>query len=119
MIITNEAHNLETYLKGVTDPEQLLSFELRGHSVIQCASYHDEIVPLQILCQFLKKNLGSEKLAIALNKISKDRDKFTPLHFAAFNGNIQMVEFLIENGADPFRLNTENVSVLHAAAQGD
>ena len=40
----------------------------------------------------------------------------TPLHFAARNGDIQVAELLIKNGADPFKVDKSNDTVLHEAA---
>ena len=46
-------------------------------------------------------------------------DKFTPLHFASFKGNINAVETLINYGADILAVNEFGLNMLHVAAQGD
>lgn len=33
------------------------------------------------------------------------KDKFSPLHFASFKGNLDIIRVLIENGANPFESN--------------
>jgi ankyrin repeat protein len=41
------------------------------------------------------------------------------MHFAAFYGNYQMIEYIISMGGDPFAQNKCNINMLHVAAQGD
>lgn len=41
------------------------------------------------------------------------------MHFAAFRGNIDLIEYLISLGADPFAKDTEEHNIVHIAAQGD
>lgn len=41
------------------------------------------------------------------NLNAKGLDDDTPLHDATTSGNLEMVKFLIENGADPFVKNTK------------
>lgn len=40
------------------------------------------------------------------------------MHFAAFNGNIEIMEYLLAHGGDLIKAN-RCVTVFHAAAQGD
>ncbi|KAL4449233.1 hypothetical protein ABPG74_015615 [Tetrahymena malaccensis] len=48
-----------------------------------------------------------------------DRYGFTALHVACFNGDLIMVEYLIEKGADMYAKNQSGLNVMHSAAQGD
>ena len=43
----------------------------------------------------------------------------TALHLAAFNGDVNMISFLVENGADLRVTTTAGVNSLHMAAQGN
>jgi len=43
-------------------------------------------------------------------------DKFSPLHFAAYGGNLKIMRLLLENGADPFFVNSFGLNMLHIAA---
>jgi ankyrin repeat protein len=54
-----------------------------------------------------------------VNQRSKCEDSFTPLHFATFNGNLGLVEYIIKKGGDPFAENRSKINMLHVAAQGD
>jgi hypothetical protein len=47
------------------------------------------------------------------------KDCFSALHYAAYRGNIEMIEILIEIGADVNCKNKFGLGVLHVAAQGD
>ena len=46
-------------------------------------------------------------------------DEFSALHYAAFRGNIDICKTLIELGADKNVKNSNGLSFLHIAAQGD
>jgi len=46
-------------------------------------------------------------------------DKFSPMHFASFKGNINAVELLINQGGDVHQRNGFGLNMLHVAAQGD
>ena len=45
-----------------------------------------------------------------------NKEKFTPLHFASFNGDLKSVQYLIEHGADFKAINAFGLSMLHVAA---
>lgn len=47
------------------------------------------------------------------------KDEFTALHYASFKGNIQIIQTLMDNGADMFAKNMFGLNVMHIAAQGD
>lgn len=47
------------------------------------------------------------------------KDCFSALHYASYRGNIEMIEILIEIGADVYCKNKFGLGVLHVAAQGD
>lgn len=73
-----------------------------------------------ILIDEAKKNLGSENLKEFMEYINKKGDNgFNSLHYAAFRGNIKILEKLIQNGADINIKNNSGLNVMHMAAQGD
>jgi palmitoyltransferase ZDHHC13/17 len=47
------------------------------------------------------------------------KDKFTPLLYASFRGNVEMCKLLLDLGADISSTNKFGLNVLHVAAQGD
>ena len=44
---------------------------------------------------------------------------YTAIHYASFRGNIDIIELLIQNGADFLVKSPKGLNVLHLAAQGD
>ncbi len=54
-----------------------------------------------------------------VNLKSKDDEGFTPLHFASFHGNPDMISILVSYGADVYERNYKGASMMHVAAQGD
>lgn len=61
------------------------------------------------------KEVIKNMLSDGLN-INKIEGSTTPLHIAVKSGNMEMIEFLIENGADPSIVNAKNNTPLHMAA---
>jgi len=53
-----------------------------------------------------------------VNQKSK-KQGFTAIHYASFNGNIDIIEKLIKYKADVETSNNRGLNVLHMAAQGD
>lgn len=48
-----------------------------------------------------------------------DEDGFSALHFASFRGNLNIIQALLDNGADMYQRNNFGINVMHVAAQGD
>lgn len=46
-------------------------------------------------------------------------DGLTAIHFAAFRGNIQIIDYLIQLGGNPFIKDNDGHNVIHIASQGD
>jgi ankyrin repeat protein len=68
--------------------------------------------------QMTVKNTSFElSLKDYVNKVNSEG--LTALHFAAFRGNIELIEYLINLGADPYAKDTEEHNIVHIAAQGD
>lgn len=49
----------------------------------------------------------------------KTNEGFTPLHFACFKGNLQLVKILIEKGCRTDLVNEQGLGIMHVAAQAD
>lgn len=63
---------------------------------------------------------GKRYVKMLVNMKCKNRDmSFTPSHFCAYNGNIDMLNTLLRNGASILIPNDQGVKALHVAAQGD
>jgi palmitoyltransferase ZDHHC13/17 len=54
-----------------------------------------------------------------MNLRSIGEEGFTALHFAAFYGNIQLIELLLKHGANMYALNHQGIDMMHVSAQGD
>lgn len=51
-----------------------------------------------------------------VNAKTRDEHEFTPLHFASYNGNALIIQYLISLGADPFLLSKRRMNMIHLAA---
>ena len=56
--------------------------------------------------EFLKKYVN----------LKTEEDGFTAIHFASFKGFLELIEFLIELGADFNKTNNFGINVIHLAA---
>jgi ankyrin repeat protein len=73
-----------------------------------------------LLIDEAKKNLASENIKEFMDYVNKKGDNgFNALHYAAFRGNIRILEKLIQSGADINIKNNSGLNVMHMAAQGD
>jgi palmitoyltransferase len=43
-------------------------------------------------------------------------DGFSALHLAAYRGNLSMIEYLVENGANMYAKNRHGMNAMHIAA---
>ena len=66
-------------------------------------------------------NYCKEKNQEGLNDFVNAKNKIgtTPLHFAAFKGDVKIIKLLIENGADIFIKTKRELNIFHYSAQGN
>jgi len=74
-------------------------------------------VVIIIFEEMKKREIDDITVRQFVNKMSKN--SLTALHLAAYRGNIEMINFLINKGADIYCKNEKGLNVLHIAAQGD
>ena len=55
--------------------------------------------------------------SLFINK--QNLDGLTAIHYAAFRGNIEIIQYLINYGGSPFVKDNDGHNVIHIAAQGD
>lgn len=68
----------------------------------------------------MKLRLGAEgKIEIIKWVNEKSEQGYTAMHYASYRGNIDIINKLIENGADFEIINKRGLNVLHMAAQGN
>lgn len=51
--------------------------------------------------------------------VVQEDDGVRPIHFASYHQNVQLLDILLNSGADPTLPNNRGLNVLHMAAQGD
>ncbi|KAL5009533.1 hypothetical protein ScPMuIL_011838 [Solemya velum] len=91
------------------DPRKSDTPEVMNLTLHQCARNGD-IVSTEILL----KNMGH---ALRKKINYKDEDLLTPLHYAARNNHLGVVQLLMEHGANPNSLDEEGLTPLHFAAR--
>jgi ankyrin repeat protein len=51
-----------------------------------------------------------------VNRPTVGEEGFTAVHFASFHGNLTMIRYLIDRGANVFATNRHKINMLHVAA---
>lgn len=119
LIRQNQSELLIQYLK--TLPREIKLSQIRdkdGYNLLHMATFQNRTKVVQELIAHAKKGMYQYELAEYVNS-KTTKDEFTPLHYAAFKGNIHVMKLLIANGADMEARNQFGLNVLHIAAQGD
>ena len=72
---------------------------------------------VSLLLNLVKKRISQEEFIKWIN--FKSNIGYTPLHYASYRGNNDVIKLLINNGANIERKNDEGLNVLHMAVQGN
>eukprot|EP00347_Sterkiella_histriomuscorum_P018539 403345126 len=107
-------------------------YDRQGYSPLHFAAYKNNEKMAEVLCEFVfgrfhpentfnkqELELKEKTLKEWVNTQSKGEEGFTPLHFAAFYGNIPLIRLLISYGADILAQNKQGINMMHVSAQGD
>ena len=62
-----------------------------------------------------KQKITDDRIRLWVNSKSK-KDKFTPMHFASFKGDMQAIRILVDNYGDIYSENEFGLGMLHVAA---
>ncbi|CDW75853.1 dhhc zinc finger domain containing protein [Stylonychia lemnae] len=120
-----------------------------GFNLLHLAAYKNSLVAIQLFCEYLieeealkqQDDMKSriqryhreqtfqlvaqsphQKLVNWIHQPAQGEEGFTALHFAAFNGNVKIIQHLVSMGADIdiiHKASRSQVSLFHVAAQGD
>lgn len=96
-------------------------------TILHCACEKNSFETVQLVLQCLfdgNKMIASSAPGRAklsrMEFINKQNlDGLTAIHYASFRGNIQIIEYLINLGGNPFIKDNDGHNVIHIAAQGD
>lgn len=90
-----------------------------GKTLLHECTFHDSPKCAKAIMNLAKyQTQTAQILTDWINKKEVD-DGFTSLHFASWKGNVDLMELLVDNGADLNLRNNHGINVLHVAAQGD
>lgn len=96
-------------------------YDPSGFSPLHLAAFKNNIEMVELLVNFVKdkQQKTSESfdlLKFWVNSPTKTDEEFRAIHFAAYHGNLRMITFLTEQGADIKIENSMGVNVLHVGA---
>jgi len=115
---TNRLTRLQEYLKKNLELDLLKMKDPRFYTLIHIAAVNNQPKLCDILFSYIRgQNIPEAKIRSWVN--SKTDEGFTPIHFASFKGNMEIIKLLESHGADFAIKNNQGLSVIHIAAQGD
>ena len=107
-----DTHDENFFLKAKLDEDKKISL---FHKI----AFSDmTLIFYSVLQKFISK-FGNKNSILPQLFSMEDIDGNTPLLFAAFRGNIEIIKELINHGVDYKKKNNSGLNVLHMAAQGD
>ena len=92
------------------------SKENQNATVLILSVYKKSLIITEILINYCKEN-NPEQLKEFIN--ASNEQGVTPIHYASFRGEVQIIKLLIENGADINKKTNRNLNVIHYSAQGN
>lgn len=94
-----------------------ISKDDNDETVIHLSIKTNEIQIISIIFQYCQANLNEEEFKIFINKTNSKG--VVALHYASFQGNVDIIKYLINYGADIKALTLRDLNVIHYAAQGN
>jgi palmitoyltransferase len=117
---------VQTWLDKNPDLDISSICDLKKYSLLHFAAFNNQLAGVILMVSHLQgyvRRMGQDPERIKestrawINR--QTEDGFTAMHFASYRGNIKMIEYLQQMGADIFTRNRHGMNVLHIAAQGD
>ena len=91
--------------------------ENNNSTIIHITVYRKNLSILKILIEYIEKHKGKEFLKTFINE--QNDTGVTPLHLASFKGNINVINYLLEHGADESIITKRKLNIFHYSAQGN
>lgn len=94
-----------------------ISKEDNDETVIHLSIKTNEIPIISLILQYCRANLNEEEFKSLINKTNLKG--VVALHYASFQGNVDIIKYLINYGADVKASTLRDLNVIHYAAQGN
>jgi len=115
---SNRFTRLQDYLAKNPDTDIIKMKDNKLNTLIHIGCLNKQPKICNLLFSHIKsQNVAESKIKAWVN--SRTDEGFTPIHFASFTGNIELIKLLESHGADFAIKNNQGLSVVHIAAQGD
>ena len=117
-IVENKTANIKNYL-SVNKYEiwKYRSKDFNNETVLHLAIKTRDISIISSILKYCQEKLSAEDFKKFINE--KNEKGVVALHYASFLGNVDIIKYLINYGADIKALTTNDLNVIHYAAQGN
>ena len=90
-----------------------------GYTILHKSVFNNDYEITSTIIEEVKKRLGMNKESLPKFINEKTNDGLTALHYAAYKGNIKLLQLLINNGASVDDVTNLGKNVMHMAAEGN
>ncbi|CAD8192768.1 unnamed protein product [Paramecium pentaurelia] len=92
----------------------------KKYTLLHLAAYNNNLDTVKLLINHVKKQHKHKYMKILTEWVNQQtEDGFVAFHFAAYRGNIEMINEFEKCGANLYIRNAQGMNGLHLAAQGD
>jgi ankyrin repeat protein len=126
---------LQQYLESQPDLEVTTVIDGSGFTLLHLAAYRNslkftkllvdhaiKLIPLRTIgnlhsrAALIEKTRREREFKYWLNREVESEEAFTALHYASYHGNIKIIKFLMEKGADPLLSSNRLINPVHVSA---
>ena len=115
-----EKNNKDKIISYINNPSYKV-WELKdinGFTILHKSAYINKTSLSISIIKEIRKKLGYTQALISFIN-SKTSQGLTPLHYAAYKGNLELSKYLIQNGANVNALTNLGKNIIHLSAEGD
>ena len=104
---SNKKHEIWKYISKKENNETVIHISIKSN---------DNSI-ISIIFNYCQSNLSQDEFKKLIN--TKNERGVVALHYASFQGNVDIIKYLINYGADVTSLTSRDLNVIHYAAQGN
>ena len=104
---SNKKHEIWKYISKKENNETVIHISIKSN---------DNSI-ISIIFNYCQSNLSEDEFKKLIN--TKNERGVVALHYASFQGNVDIIKYLINYGADVTSLTSRDLNVIHYAAQGN
>ncbi|CAD8104874.1 unnamed protein product [Paramecium sonneborni] len=120
VIQNNDLSEIQNLLDEAENINIYTIIDHKKYTLLHLAAYNNNLDTVKLLINHVKKQHKHKCTSILTEWVNlQTEDGFVAFHFAAYRGNIEMIQEFEKCGANLYIRNAQGMNGLHLAAQGD